>query len=134
MLVITSAKNQLLLAANSLVLDLGVEAYLGVPLRDDDGNVLGTFCAMDRKKRDWSQGDLEVMRDLAEIVRSEIALRASLAAAHRAERHVEDVLSVLAHDLRSPLAVVFTGARTLLPSCDRIGIEASEGLLALLEG
>jgi GAF domain-containing protein len=44
---------------------LGVGAYLGVPLQLPDGTVLGSFCALDTKPRDWSDEDVMALRDFA---------------------------------------------------------------------
>lgn len=132
-LVINSAADTPLVADNALVRDLGIQTYCGVPLRDGDGNVLGTFCAMDIQAHEWSEDEIGVLRDLAEIVRSEIILRASLASQQEAERRREDVIGVLAHDLRSPLGVISTGSSTLARSWERIGADARQGLLDSLD-
>ncbi|WP_018332660.1 PP2C family protein-serine/threonine phosphatase [Actinomycetospora chiangmaiensis] len=57
-------------------LDIG--AWVGLPIRSADGEVLGTFCAMDTRRRDWSEQDLEVLRTLAQAAGGEIALRVAL--------------------------------------------------------
>ncbi|WP_298805273.1 GAF domain-containing SpoIIE family protein phosphatase [uncultured Pseudokineococcus sp.] len=55
--------------------DLGVVAYAGHPLRDADGVVVGSLCAVDGVPRRWSEDDLQVLADLAGSCSSEIALR-----------------------------------------------------------
>lgn len=57
-------------------LDIG--AWVGLPIRSQDGEVLGTFCAMDTRRRDWSEQDLDVLRTLAQAAGGEIALRVAL--------------------------------------------------------
>ena len=44
----------------------GLRAYAGVPLRGRGGQVLGTVCVMDTRPRRFSEGDLEVLRELAD--------------------------------------------------------------------
>ncbi|KWX01396.1 hypothetical protein LI90_2424 [Carbonactinospora thermoautotrophica] len=65
-------------AGNPVVNELGVRAYLGVPLVDDDGTVIGTVCALDREPRAWGRQRLHAMQRLAEALLSEIRLRDNL--------------------------------------------------------
>nr|WP_281376624.1 GAF domain-containing SpoIIE family protein phosphatase [Actinomycetospora corticicola] len=58
------------------VLDIG--AWVGLPIRSQDGEVLGTFCAMDTRAREWGAQDLDVLRTLAQAAGGEIALRVAL--------------------------------------------------------
>jgi GAF domain-containing protein len=64
-LVITDARQRELTAGSPAVTELGVVAYAGMPLTDQDGRVLGALCAIDTQPRDWSPDELEVLRDLA---------------------------------------------------------------------
>jgi PAS domain S-box-containing protein len=57
-------------------------AYAGVPLRTEDGHVLGALCAFDDTPRDWSQRDIGVLTDLAVAVMSEIQRRIAARAVH----------------------------------------------------
>jgi PAS domain S-box-containing protein len=59
--------------------DLGVIAYLGIPLMTRDGQVLGSFCVIDHEPRSWSSEDVEIMSDLAQSVATEIELRVTVA-------------------------------------------------------
>jgi PAS domain S-box-containing protein len=63
---------------NGAIRDLGVIAYLGVPLTDENGAVLGSFCAIDDHARAWTPEELQVLLDLGASVMTEIELRASL--------------------------------------------------------
>ncbi|MDT0631171.1 ATP-binding protein [Rubrivirga litoralis] len=60
------------------VTEIGVGAYLGVPIRDPDGYALGSLCAIDRDPRAWTADDRATLRDLADIVESEVALTLAL--------------------------------------------------------
>jgi diguanylate cyclase (GGDEF)-like protein len=64
-LVVDDARSDPLVSDNLAVRDLGVVAYAGMPLRMRDGNVLGSFCAIDVSPRHWSERDLAVLADLA---------------------------------------------------------------------
>ena len=63
------------LAGSLAVAELGVVAYAGYPLRDADGVVVGSLCAVDGRPRSWEARDLQVLADLADSCSSELALR-----------------------------------------------------------
>jgi GAF domain-containing protein len=48
--------------------DLGVIAYLGIPLVTSEGAALGSLCVIDHRPRDWSEDDVAVVRELAAVV------------------------------------------------------------------
>lgn len=75
-----------LLAGHPAISDLNVQAYLGVPVRDAQGQVFASLCAIDYKKRDWREDDLATMRDLAAMVESELKLRSEIQSRYEAER------------------------------------------------
>ena len=70
---------------NAAVEDLGVASYLGVPVRDPSGRVLGSLCAIGDEPRTWTGEDHEAMAALAASVEGEVALRAELAEREAAE-------------------------------------------------
>lgn len=65
--------------------ELGLRAYLGVPLRDLGGHVLGALCVADFEPRQWQDEHVQLLTDLAEIVMTEMDLRANVAAVQRSE-------------------------------------------------
>ncbi|MFC3572159.1 GAF domain-containing protein [Streptomyces yaanensis] len=65
---------------NPLVNDLGVRSYLGTPLRDNTGMILGTVCVADTKPRVWDRAVREGMQQLSETLLSDFKLRDSLLA------------------------------------------------------
>jgi sigma-B regulation protein RsbU (phosphoserine phosphatase) len=74
--------------------DFGARSWVGVPIRDPDGNVVGNFCAMDAVVRQWTDRHRETLRTLADIAGGEIALRLALRDSGRlaraAEQHATD--------------------------------------------
>lgn len=77
------------------VQSLGVRAYAGVPLVTRDGHVLGSFCAIDFKPKQWTEQDIDVLTELAHSVMREIELRrAVLAAEATNERLLEQIRKV----------------------------------------
>jgi len=53
---------------------LGFAAYAGCPLRDPDGHVIGTLCAVDTRPRRWRRVDRRALEALATSVVNELAL------------------------------------------------------------
>ncbi|MBV9775338.1 MAG: PAS domain S-box protein, partial [Gemmatimonadetes bacterium] len=60
---------------NLAVLEMGAVAYAGVPLRTAEGHVIGSFCAIDTRPREWTDEEVQVLTDLAASVISEIEWR-----------------------------------------------------------
>ncbi|MFC4494311.1 GAF domain-containing protein [Streptomyces ovatisporus] len=65
---------------NPLVNEMGVRSYLGTPLLDHTGVILGTVCVADMRPRQWSSDHMESMQNLASTLLSEFQLRDSLLA------------------------------------------------------
>jgi hypothetical protein len=65
---------------NPLVNEMGVRSYLGTPLRDNSGMILGTVCVADLKPRTWDRELKEGMQELSETLLSDFKLRDSLLA------------------------------------------------------
>jgi two-component system, cell cycle sensor histidine kinase and response regulator CckA len=63
--------------------ELGIGAYLGVPMMAGDGEVLGVLCSIDRHAREWTPAQIEVAEGLAAAVVTEIGLRSTIAVAAR---------------------------------------------------
>lgn len=95
-LVIADAREDERVRENLAIRDLGVIAYLGIPLTTPDGNCLGSFCVIDRVPRQWSEDEIWVVQTLAHSVMSEIELRQ-----HRAHLHamVQERTAQLAAEL-----------------------------------
>ncbi len=60
---------------NAAVTELGVGAYLGVPVRTPEGIVIGSLCAIDLVPHAWTDDDEATLVDLSRLVTDEIALR-----------------------------------------------------------
>ncbi|HEX7308530.1 GAF domain-containing SpoIIE family protein phosphatase [Lentzea sp.] len=56
------------------VTDLQVAAYAGMPLTDQDGNVLGSLCAIDTSPHQWTDVQLQDLVDLAAACSAELRL------------------------------------------------------------
>jgi GAF domain-containing protein len=75
-LIIEDARVDDVLHDNGAIKDLGVIGYLGFPLHIGSGKTLGSFCVVDNQPHKWSNDDIAVMRELAQMVTAEIDLRA----------------------------------------------------------
>jgi GAF domain-containing protein len=68
-------------AGNPVVDELGVRSYLGAPLIDDDGTVIGTVCAVDPSPHSgaehagWGNRGLETIKRVADEVVADIRAR-----------------------------------------------------------
>ena len=76
-LVIDDARDDPRVRDNLAIRDLDVIAYLGMPLIDGDGHALGSLCVIDDKPRRWAAKEVELLRDLAVTVTSELEARSA---------------------------------------------------------
>ena len=72
---VEDARDHSLVCDNLAIPELGVVAYLGMPLATADGQVLGSLCAIDTEPRNWAAEDAAALRDLAALAMSEVSLR-----------------------------------------------------------
>lgn len=74
-LIISDARQDARVKDNPAISDLGIVAYVGVPLRNTGGHVLGALCALDGEVRRWTPDQVAMLSDLGAIVMAEIARR-----------------------------------------------------------
>jgi diguanylate cyclase (GGDEF)-like protein/PAS domain S-box-containing protein len=79
-LVVMDARQHPWLKDNLAISELGVIAYAGIPLVTSDEEVLGVLCVIDVNPRPWSAEDIDMLRELAAMVSTEIDLRARVRA------------------------------------------------------
>ncbi|NGP18540.1 GAF domain-containing protein [Devosia aurantiaca] len=70
---VEDARQHPVLKDNLAIDDLGVVAYLGVPLRLPDGTTVGALAAIDSKPRDWTDEELDLLSSVAEVVVDKMA-------------------------------------------------------------
>lgn len=75
-LIVTDAREHDLVRDNMAIVDLDVIGYLGMPLTLQDGKSLGSFCVIDSQPRAWTPVEVEIVREIADIITHEIDLRA----------------------------------------------------------
>jgi signal transduction histidine kinase len=148
---VEDARHDPLVCDNLAVPELGVVAYLGMPLATADGQVLGSLCAIDTQPRDWTAEDAAALRDLAALAMSEVSLRGLALeleawlrdeAAARADaqgrlartRRLEAsgrLAGGVAHDLANVLQAVQSGVRAATARLDH-DPETAASILALV--
>jgi len=109
------------------VASLGVRAYAGIPLKTEAGQVLGSFCAVDFKAKQWTEQDIDILQELAHSAMREIRLRRALHDAKALNQQLVqqlrkvDELNQALHELArtDPL----TGLRNRRAFDDSLGLE-----------
>jgi len=89
-LIVTDAREHPVLKDNMAIPDLNVIAYLGMPLTTTDGQGLGSFCVIDDEPREWTEDEIEIMRELATAVMTEVELRAEIRKREAAEEALRE--------------------------------------------
>jgi PAS domain S-box-containing protein len=115
-LVLEDARRHPLLRHNPVIRELGWVSYAGVPLVTREGQVIGSFCVIDKTPRLWSERDIALLKDLAASVVTEIELRTQIAERHSAEvgrRESEEHFHNTFEDSGIGMALISTDARWL---------------------
>jgi signal transduction histidine kinase len=90
--------------ANPLVAgEFGLRFYAAAPLTMRDGYNLGTLCLMDKKPRHLRENEKEILKNLATILIDLLELRFE---AHNASSRQNQILGMVAHELKNPLAII----------------------------
>ncbi len=94
--------------ANPLVAgEFGLRFYAAVPLKVKGGYNLGTFCVLDKKPRQFTTLQKDILHSLANMVIDQMELRL---AARIAIYNQNQALSIFTHDLKNPLAAIIIAA------------------------
>jgi len=75
-LIVRDARRDPLVHDNLAIEDLGVVAYLGMPISGPDDTVVGSLCAIDTEPREWTSSEILALEDLAALCSAELASRA----------------------------------------------------------
>ncbi len=110
---IPDAREHPLVRDSLAIADLGVVAYLGVPLTTSTGDTLGSFCVIDTQPRAWTAAELAIVQELAASAVTEIELRRQTEVAYQALRAYDELLGMVSHDLKNPVSVI-RGYATLM--------------------
>ncbi len=122
--IVTDAEKDPRVHDNGAVADLGVAAYLGVPVRSTDGHVMGSLCVIDNKPHDWTDTEKRAMNDLRKMVETDLALRTAL-------RDNKMLLAEFNHRIRNLFTVFMGMVRMTARNADDVA-SMSEALTARL--
>lgn len=111
----------------------GVQAWAGVPLRDEFGNALGALGVSETSKREWSETDVARLNDLAQIATDEITAGKNARDAERSEAVLNAILSrapigiaLLDTDFRYEIVNEMLAEINGVPVADHLGRTMSE--------
>ncbi|MDP9292527.1 MAG: GAF domain-containing sensor histidine kinase [Verrucomicrobiota bacterium] len=99
-LVVRDSRLDARLRNNPAIEEIGVVAYLGLPLFSPDGFAVGTLCVIDRRPRMWTEEQIEILKALARLVMTEIELRWEI----KSRQHAEELLARANSDLEERVA------------------------------
>jgi PAS domain S-box-containing protein len=86
-----------------------------MPLRAGDGQVLGSFCAIDHRPRHWTERELQVLSDLAAAATTEVHLRTVARALREREAELR-----LVHEVSEAVADMATPDQAYLLVVERL--------------
>jgi two-component system sensor kinase FixL len=72
-LAVTDAREDPRLGDNPAIEELGIVAYIAMPLTLPDGSIIGALCGIDHRPRAWTAAEQAALRDLAGAVEAEMA-------------------------------------------------------------
>jgi diguanylate cyclase (GGDEF)-like protein len=128
-LAVADARNHPVFSDNPLVIAGRVASFLGVPLIDEDGFVLGTLSVFDSRPREFTAEDRAALETLVRLVRAVLSLRRQVALhAWDAEllaaqsRVLEEVAT--GRPLAGTLDLLAATVRSLTPSADAARLPA----------
>ena len=137
--IVTNALDNPIVRDNLAIPELGVIAYAGMPLVTEDGETIGSFCAIDTQARVWTQDELEVIESLAATAMTELKLRQTVAALERTAELKDRLIGLVSHEIRTPLGGILGTLRLiemdLDPAADNqlmyMALSSAERLLRL---
>lgn len=96
---------------------LGVQTYVGVPVRDADGTVVATLCGIDRGNVEVSEEAISVLRQLAKVVAAQLgAMTAERVTIRRTPQGGWEVGGEATEDLTSAMVLADLLAAELAPA------------------
>lgn len=142
-LIVADAREHDLVKDNLAVPNLGVIAYLGVPIHAPDGAAIGALCVNCPHPRAWTEEEVSLLTDLAACASEQILLRATLltsqalnrdlAAARDRGRRFSALRSTIMEAFTTPEQDVEVRFTSLLAAgCEALGLDA--GAIVRVDG
>ncbi|UOA16608.1 ATP-binding protein [Sulfitobacter dubius] len=136
-LVVRDSRKHPELKYNPAVAEFALIGYLGVPFRSERGDVVGAFCCIDHRPRDWDENDIEILTRLASIAADQLHLTSAEDGRVKAKRLAEQAAATRAsflshanHEVRTPLSSI-GGATRLLSMV--VADEKARNLVGVIE-
>jgi signal transduction histidine kinase len=111
--IVSDAPNHPIVRDNLAIPELGVIAYAGMPLVTEDGETIGSFCAIDTQARVWTQDELDVIESLAATAMTELKLRHVIAELSRTAQLKDELIGLVSHEIRTPLGGILGTLRLI---------------------
>ncbi|MEU4158167.1 SpoIIE family protein phosphatase [Actinoplanes sp. NPDC026670] len=90
MQVVPDVRDDPRMSDNPMIDEIGAIAYVGAPIVDPDGLIVGALCAIDQEPRAWTPSEIALIGELAEVCSSEVCLRIARATAEEAHEAAEE--------------------------------------------
>jgi signal transduction histidine kinase len=137
--IVSDAPNHPIVRDNLAIPDLGVIAYAGMPLITEDGETIGSFCAIDTQARVWTQDELDAIESLAATAMTELRLRQVIVQLSHTAELKDQLIGLVSHEIRTPLGGILGTLRLiemdLDPAADNqlihMALSSAERLLRL---
>jgi serine phosphatase RsbU (regulator of sigma subunit) len=125
MLVVPDVREDPQLRDNPAIRDLGAASFVGVPVTDPEGLIVGTLAVMDHEPRKWTKSEIAFLTDLAAVCSSEVGLRIARAIAEEARATAEEARTS-AEEARTSAEEARTSAEEARTSAEQARANAEE--------
>ncbi|MBD1367105.1 HAMP domain-containing histidine kinase [Mucilaginibacter sp. ZT4R22] len=117
-----------LLQSTPLVADKSVRFYAGTPIKTLDGHLLGTVSVVDAVPRVATEKQLEMLKNLSEIIIDELELRQTTRNIVRVQT---DLMNIAVHDIKNPLTAISLYAKLIEQRCTEEPIKVMADKISL---
>lgn len=108
--------------------DPSIRFYAGAPLLTQNGYPIGTLCVIDQTPKSLNKTQTQALKTLAKQVINQLEIRLHNRQLARMQKEQEQVMTMLAHDLRTPFNGILSLSRILK---EKAGSVTPERLQAL---
>ncbi|TFF35329.1 GAF domain-containing sensor histidine kinase [Mucilaginibacter psychrotolerans] len=99
-----------ILSAAPVLVNTSVRFYAGTPIKTPDGHLLGTVSVVDAVPRVVTEKQLEMLKNLSEIIVDELELRQTTRNIVRVQT---DLMNIAVHDIKNPLTAISLYAKLI---------------------
>ena len=124
---------------DEILVDLNAEGYIGTALYNEQGETNGVICAVSRQKLNIPPHAKDIMKIIGARVTAEIERKKIEEAFLKSEAELKEsnamkdkFFSILAHDLRSPLATAIGFSDLLLERYDTFGAKKNKEYIGII--